>query len=228
VGAGARSRCRRRRRSAVHERSLLPEETPLGSPDPVEYLEAAVAFANERPRGALSASLIAHPRTLRDPALRHAVKHAIAGLRYGTVTVNPSPAMAFAFGTPPWGAYPGSTPRNIGSGGVHNTSMREEVEKTVLRFPLTSFPKRFYFPGHRTGGCCGSRRPARQLSPRSGRPGHRRLRARAGRRAADRGPAHHRRGSCPHRLNAGRRRRPTVAAPARPRPAPASFFFCNP
>jgi hypothetical protein len=28
--------------------------------------------------------------------------------------------------------------------------MLEGVEKTVLRFPLTSFPKPFYFPGHRT------------------------------------------------------------------------------
>lgn len=50
-------------------------ETSVGSSDPVEFLERAVEFANERLWG-----------------------------------------MSFAFGTPPWGAYPGATSLDIQSG----------------------------------------------------------------------------------------------------------------
>lgn len=128
-------------------------ETPLGSADPVEFLDAAVEFANRRLWGTLSATLVVHPKTLRDPRSAEAVERAIARLRYGTVGVNVFPGMGFAFCTPPWGAYPGSPLNDIqsGRGWVHNTSMLEGIEKTVLRFPLTQFPKPVYHPSHRRG-----------------------------------------------------------------------------
>ncbi|MFZ1079531.1 MAG: hypothetical protein WAN31_07615, partial [Methylovirgula sp.] len=52
----------------------------------------------------------------------------------------------------PWGAHPGSTPVDIqsGTGFVHNARMLEGIEKVVMRHPLTTFPKPFYFPSHRT------------------------------------------------------------------------------
>ena len=39
--------------------------------------------------------------------------------------------LTFAFGSPPWGAHPGSAPQDIqsGTGFVHNTAMREGIEK---------------------------------------------------------------------------------------------------
>jgi hypothetical protein len=127
-------------------------EVGVGSADPLEYLEQAVDFANERLWGTLSATLVVHPRTLRDRGTAQAVERAIARLRYGAVAVNTWAGWMFAFGSPPWGAHPGSTPQDIqsGVGWVHNTSMLEGVEKAVLRSPLTTFPKPAIFPSHRT------------------------------------------------------------------------------
>lgn len=131
--------------------SLL-SETSVGSANPVEYLAKAVDFANERVWGTLSAHLVVHPRTLADPALARAVEQAIRRLRYGTVAVNVWAGYGFAFGTTPWGAFPGSTPTDIqsGRGFVHNTLMLEHIEKTVIRHPARPFPKPPYYPSHRT------------------------------------------------------------------------------
>jgi len=127
-------------------------ETTIGSSDPVEYLDAAVTFANERLWGSLSAAIVVHPTTLRDRRVADALERAICRLRYGTVGINGWPALAFSFGTPPWGAHPSSTPTDIqsGCGFVHNTPMLERIEKAVIRFPLTSSPKPVIFPGHRS------------------------------------------------------------------------------
>ncbi|MGH8771383.1 MAG: hypothetical protein ACREV2_09445, partial [Burkholderiales bacterium] len=127
-------------------------ETEVGSSDPLEFLDAAVNFANERLWGTLSATLVVHPKSLKDKRIAEAVENAIAKLRFGTVAVNAWPGMSFAFCTPPWGAYPGSTQKDIqsGIGFVHNIPMLEGIEKAILRHPLTTFPKPGYFPSHRT------------------------------------------------------------------------------
>jgi aldehyde dehydrogenase (NAD(P)+) len=127
-------------------------ETRVGSADPVDYLERAVEFCNDKLWGTLNANLIVHPHSLKDPRINEAVERAITKLRYGVIAVNAFIGMPFAFAAPPWGAYPGSTPEDIqsGSGFVHNTSMLEGVEKTVLRAPLSIFPKPAYFASHRT------------------------------------------------------------------------------
>jgi acyl-CoA reductase-like NAD-dependent aldehyde dehydrogenase len=127
-------------------------ETRLGGTDPMEFLEQAVEFCNDTLWGTLNANLIVHPQSLKDPRIYEAVERAIANLRYGVVAVNAFIGMPFVLAAPPWGAYPGSTPYDIQSGGgfVHNTSMLEGVEKTVFRAPLTTFPKPGYFAGHRT------------------------------------------------------------------------------
>ena len=127
-------------------------ETEVGSDDPIEFLERAVDFANNRLWGTLSAQLIVHPASFKDPRIAAAIEQAIARLHYGSVAVNSWSGITFAFGTPPWGAYPGSTPIDIqsGSGWVHNTSMLEGVEKVVLRHPLTIVPKPATFPSNRT------------------------------------------------------------------------------
>jgi aldehyde dehydrogenase (NAD(P)+) len=66
--------------------------------------------------------------------------------------LNVCPAFAFAAGTTPWGAYPGSTLADIqsGRGFVHNTRMLEGVEKVVIRAPLRPIAKLPYFARHRT------------------------------------------------------------------------------
>lgn len=126
--------------------------TRLGSADPVEFLDAAVEFANRRLWGTLTASLVAHPKSLADPCLRHAMERAIARLRYGTVTINCFSGQSFVSGSAPWGAYPGARMDDIqsGRGFVHNTAMLDGVDKVVVQAPLTAFPKPGYFPTHRT------------------------------------------------------------------------------
>jgi hypothetical protein len=127
-------------------------ETQVGSADPVEFLDRAVTFANDRLWGTLSAGLVVHPKTSKDPTLGAAVDRAITKLRYGAVCVNAWAGYLFAFVTPPWGAYPGSSLADIqsGSGWVHNTPMLEGIEKAVLRHPITAMPKPAYFPSHRS------------------------------------------------------------------------------
>jgi aldehyde dehydrogenase (NAD(P)+) len=133
----------------LHEASL-PGRTPA------EFLEHAVDFVNERVWGTLSATIVIHPQSLRDPSVRDALERAVLRLRYGTVGINVWAAYGFAIGTP-WGGHPSSTPQDIqsGCGFVHNVSMLESVEKTVLRQPLTVFPKPLHFPSHRTAAALG-------------------------------------------------------------------------
>jgi acyl-CoA reductase-like NAD-dependent aldehyde dehydrogenase len=127
-------------------------ETTVGSTDPVEFLDKAVDFANNRLWGTLTATLVVHPETMKDQNCSIAVERSIDQLKYGTVCVNAFPGMSFAFASPPWGAYPGSTPSDIqsGQGWVNNTAMLEGIEKVVARFPFMSFPKPVYFPSHKT------------------------------------------------------------------------------
>jgi hypothetical protein len=130
--------------------SILSETTVDGT-GAVDFLEQAVSFANERLWGTLSATVVIHPATLAEPEVAEALERAIGQLRYGTVGVNIWGAFGFAIGTP-WGGHPTSTPQDIqsGHGFVHNTAMLEGVEKTVVRHPITVFPKPLHFPSHRT------------------------------------------------------------------------------
>lgn len=136
------------------EESFAPivVETAVGSSDPAEFLDAAVRFANEHLWGTLSAGLVVHPKTMKDPATAAAVERAIGGLRYGVVTVNAWSGLLFAFGSPPWGAHPSSTPADIqsGIGWVHNTPMLERIEKAVMRHPVTAMPKPAHMLSHRS------------------------------------------------------------------------------
>jgi acyl-CoA reductase-like NAD-dependent aldehyde dehydrogenase len=136
------------------EESFAPliATTVVGGADPAEFLEGAVPFANDRIWGTLSAGLVVHPRTMKDPGTGAAVERAIARLRYGTVTVNVWSGLSFAFASPPWGAHPSSTPADIqsGSGWVHNTAMLEGIEKAVMRHPITAMPKPGYSLSHRS------------------------------------------------------------------------------
>ncbi|KAB1984213.1 aldehyde dehydrogenase family protein [Streptomyces triticiradicis] len=113
----------------------LPGDTPA------EFLGHAVEFANDTLPGTLGATLIVHPGTEKTD--RAAVEKAVAGLRYGTLGVNCWSAVGFLLGFTPWGAFPGHTRQDIGSGigFVHNAFMLEDIEKTVLRAPFTPAPR---------------------------------------------------------------------------------------
>ncbi|WP_328535596.1 aldehyde dehydrogenase family protein [Streptomyces sp. NBC_00344] len=106
-----------------------------------EFLPGAVDFANNTLPGTLGATLIVHPRT--EKAERDLVDRAVADLRYGTLGVNCWSAIGFLLGFTPWGAHPGHTRQDIGSGVgfVHNAFLLEDIEKTVLRAPFAPAPR---------------------------------------------------------------------------------------
>lgn len=103
------------------------------------YLDGAMTFANDVLVGNLGATVIIHPRTAR----RHAVAldKMIAGLRYGAIGINTWSASVYLTSRSPWGAYPGNTPSEIGSGVgvVHNALMFSRSQKSVGRGPFAPF-----------------------------------------------------------------------------------------
>ncbi len=123
----------------------------LDEAEPEAFLARAVRFLNDEVWGTLSAMLFVPSAHEDDPSVEAAVSRAIDELRYGTVAVNYWPAIGYGTGTPPWGGHPSSTLQDAqsGIGFVHNALMLEHIRKVVLRGPLRSFPKQFYYPGHR-------------------------------------------------------------------------------
>ncbi len=119
--------------------SLLAVTTLPG--DLETYARDAVAFANERLWGTLGGNLIVHPRTMREHA--GTVDRAIAQLRYGCVGVNAWTGVGFLLCETPWGAFPGHTLGNIGSGigVVHNTHLFSRSQKSVVYAPFAPFPR---------------------------------------------------------------------------------------
>jgi acyl-CoA reductase-like NAD-dependent aldehyde dehydrogenase len=117
----------------------------------VEYIEQAVEFCNEQLWGTLSASIIVHPKSLKDPMVADAIERAIDQLRYGSVVINHWSAVPYAMVSPSWGAYPGHTPTDIGSGTgvVHNTYLLEDIEKSVCRGPFRTPTKPPWFHTHK-------------------------------------------------------------------------------
>ncbi|WP_437731580.1 hypothetical protein [Sorangium sp. So ce1335] len=142
----------------------------VGSSDPVEFLDAATRFCNDQLQGTLSASIVAHPISEEDPAVGAALDRALLDLRYGVIAVNQAPAAALAAVVPPWGAHPSATLADIqsGLGFVHNTAMLAQVEKTILRAPLTAFPRPPAFCDHRRANVAGERLAACAADPRWG------------------------------------------------------------
>lgn len=122
----------------------------VGSADPIEFLHEATKFVNDRLWGTLNATLIVHPKSLKNASTNTAFEQTICQLKYGTITVNTFIGLLFCTGAP-WGAYPGSTSRDIqsGNGFVHNIAMLEGIEKAVLRAPLTTFPKPAWLASHK-------------------------------------------------------------------------------
>jgi hypothetical protein len=126
-------------------------EVGLWSDSVPEFLNRAVRFCNERLWGTLNATILVHPRSLRDPATREAVEWAVGSLRYGSVSINHWAAISYALGVTTWGAFPGHPPHDIqsGSGVVHNTLMFLRPEKSVVRAPFRVRPAPPWFVTNR-------------------------------------------------------------------------------
>jgi hypothetical protein len=133
-------------------------ETSLEVPSAADFVSQAVDFVNNHLYGTLSASIIVHPQSLRDPDLSEAVELAIERLRYGVIAVNCLSGLAWGLAVPPWGSYPGNTPWDIqsGTGFVHNSYMFSRPQKTVIRAPFRNWPAPPWFPSraHKMAAIC--------------------------------------------------------------------------
>jgi len=124
-------------------------EVSLDATSPAEFLERAVAFANERCWGTLSCCVLIHPTTESENA--EAFDRAIAELRYGGIGINCWPAMVYGLVSTTWGAFPGHTPRDIqsGVGVVHNSYLFDHPEKSIARAPFRIWPTPAWFADHK-------------------------------------------------------------------------------
>ncbi len=115
--------------------------TELPESDPAAFLDAAVAFANVRLYGTLTANVIASPATLR--RLGGGFEEALAALRYGTIGVNCWSGVGFLTPRASWGAFPGHPLTDIesGTGVVHNALLLAATERTVVRGPFRPLPR---------------------------------------------------------------------------------------
>ncbi|HEV2238493.1 MAG TPA: aldehyde dehydrogenase family protein, partial [Ktedonobacterales bacterium] len=117
-------------------------ETALDAASVPEFIDRAVAFANDTLWGTLNATILVHPASLKDRATAAAVDRAVAGLRFGSVGVNYWAAASYLLGQTTWGGYPGTDIYDIQSGNdvVHNTLMFARAQKSVVRGPFRAMP----------------------------------------------------------------------------------------
>jgi aldehyde dehydrogenase (NAD(P)+) len=108
-----------------------------------EFLDAAVALANEEFVGTLGANVIAEPKVIKK--LGAGFLGAIASLRYGTIGINAWTGLGFLTAAAPWGAFPGADINDVqsGIGVVHNAFLIDGPERTVVRGPFRPFPRSF-------------------------------------------------------------------------------------
>ncbi|PCE16298.1 aldehyde dehydrogenase [Microbacterium sp. SZ1] len=105
------------------------------------FLDTAVAYANDRLQGTLGANLLIDPAT--EKSLGAGFERAIAALHYGSIAINSWTAFGFIIPTLTWGAFPGNTIGDVGSGigVVHNALLLDGVERSVIRGPFRPFPR---------------------------------------------------------------------------------------
>jgi aldehyde dehydrogenase (NAD(P)+) len=110
-----------------------------------DYVRRATAFANDRLHGTLGANLVVDPATARQHA--GLLDETIASLKYGCIAVNGWTGVGYFINETPWGAYPGHTIDEPGSGigVVHNSYLLERTQKSVIYVPFTPFPKPPWF-----------------------------------------------------------------------------------
>jgi len=123
-------------------------DTSLEAASAEDFIDKALAFANDTCWGTLSCMVLAHPDTQKSPKF----DAFIAGLRYGGIAINGWAGSLFGLGQTTWGAFPGHSLTDIqsGRGVVHNTLLFDHPQKSVVRFPWRISPKPVWSPTHKT------------------------------------------------------------------------------
>jgi len=112
----------------------LFSETSLEANDVVDFIEKSVEFSNEKVWGTLVATIVVHPKSMKDPAVAAAVNKAVENLRYGSIVFNNLGVLAHYMTITPWGGYPGTNIFDVqsGIGFVNNPLMFDNVQKSVI------------------------------------------------------------------------------------------------
>jgi acyl-CoA reductase-like NAD-dependent aldehyde dehydrogenase len=140
-------------------------EVSLDVKSAADFLGQATQFANDSLWGTLSCVVLIDPKT---QTVCHAeFEQAIAALRYGTIGVNVWTGLGFALGCSTWGAFPGHTLEEIGSGRgvVHNTYLFDRPQKSVVTGSFRIVPTPPWFVTHRNLHRLGKRFTAFEVSP---------------------------------------------------------------
>ncbi|MFT4030447.1 MAG: aldehyde dehydrogenase family protein [Protaetiibacter sp.] len=105
-----------------------------------DFFRSAVGYANDHLAGTLGGNIIVQPKDRR--AMGIAFEEIVAEFRYGTVAINAWTAVGFLLPAATWGAYPGNTLEDVGSGigVVHNGHLLADTERTVVTGPFRAFP----------------------------------------------------------------------------------------
>jgi hypothetical protein len=145
----------------------LTSDTALEASSPADFVVKATDFCNDVVWGTLSMTLIADPRTMKDPVTGPAIEQAVADLRYGSIGVNIWHAMSFAFATTVWGAYPGHERTDIqsGCGFVGNGYLFARPQKSVVRGPFVAYPEPAWFATNTNAGVVMRKLLAFQVAP---------------------------------------------------------------
>lgn len=117
-------------------------ETALPAADAADFLDRAVDFANNTLWGTLTASIVIHPASLRQPAVAAALERALERLRYGMIAVNLRMSYAYYVMVAPWGSHPGQSIYDVqsGIGSVNNLLMFDRPQKSIVRGPFRPWP----------------------------------------------------------------------------------------
>jgi hypothetical protein len=120
-------------------------ETALEAGSIPEFIDRAVSFVNNHVWGTLHAIIVIDPTSQKNAHISKSLENAVAGLRYGTISINQYPAISYYIGLTTWGGYPGQDIYDIqsGIGFVNNTLMFSNPQKSVLRAPFDLSPDPF-------------------------------------------------------------------------------------
>jgi acyl-CoA reductase-like NAD-dependent aldehyde dehydrogenase len=124
-------------------------EVSINAQTAPDFLTQAVEFANDRVWGTLSCTVLIDRQTQKK--YHQEFDTAIANLKYGAIGINIWAGMLFYFGLTTWGAYPGNTLAEIGSGigFVHNSYLFDRPQKSVVYAPFRIFPTPAWFATHK-------------------------------------------------------------------------------
>jgi acyl-CoA reductase-like NAD-dependent aldehyde dehydrogenase len=124
-------------------------EVSLPAEHAADFLAKVIPFVNESVWGSLSCMVFIDPHTQKH--CKTDLEQAITQLRCGAIGINVWTGVIFQMGTTTWGAYPGNSLADIGSGRgmVHNAYLFDYPQKSVLYAPFHIFPTPIWFAGHR-------------------------------------------------------------------------------